>query len=138
MVDKLSFLKILADIFSCSHHRCPEYFMESIRSPLGFYGWKCQSYFHYLRGQCPYDNSEMSLAGEDCDASTRGMFLIATNSMSPFARGRRLPADELRTKAKKLDSEESSESSDISRKLLSSRHDSKVFLINDFGKIADI
>src|SRR4051812_420242 len=95
-VNKLTFLKIRSDIFSCSHHRCPDYFMESIQSPLGFYGWKCQSYFQYVLGRCPYENNEeMVLAGEHCNASTRGMFLVATNSISPFAKGRDNSADKL-------------------------------------------
>jgi Lipase len=77
-----------SDILSCSHHRCPNYFMESIQSTKGFYGWKCQSYFHYVLGLCPYNANDMLLAGENCAVTTRGMYLVKTNSEFPFAMGR--------------------------------------------------
>lgn len=78
------------DILSCSHHRCPNYFMESIQSSVGFYGWKCQSYFYYVLGLCPFNNDDkdLILTGEDCKLSSRGLFLVTTNSESPFAKGR--------------------------------------------------
>lgn len=62
--------------------------MESIRSTQGFYGWKCQSYFYYVLGLCPFTSNDMLLAGENCDVTTRGMYLVKTNSEFPFARGR--------------------------------------------------
>lgn len=76
------------EIFSCSHVRCPNYFMESIRSNLGFHGWQCQSYFHYVLGLCPFTNDELKLAGEDCDSDSRGLFLVKTNSIFPYAKGK--------------------------------------------------
>lgn len=76
------------DISTCSHERCAVYFMESIRSTLGFYGWQCQSYFNYIFGLCPYAADDMTMAGEDCQHSSRGMNLVKTNSVFPFARGR--------------------------------------------------
>lgn len=39
-----------------------------------------------MLGMCPRTN-ELHLAGEDCRESTKGMFLITTNSESPFASG---------------------------------------------------
>lgn len=30
----------------------PEYFAESISSDMGFWGWRCESYFQYVFGWC--------------------------------------------------------------------------------------
>lgn len=87
--ENLSALKILSiDILRCSHERCAEYFMESIQSALGFYGWKCDSYFKYVLDLCPFDGNDMTVAGENCESTSRGMFLVNTNSKYPFAKGR--------------------------------------------------
>ncbi|XP_055541424.1 pancreatic lipase-related protein 2-like [Wyeomyia smithii] len=72
---------------ACSHHRAPDYFAESIRSLSGFWGWKCNSYIYYLLGFCPHNNYQV-MAGEDCIAGTEGMYMVTTNSDSPFAIGR--------------------------------------------------
>uniref|UniRef100_A0A8D8C9D9 Pancreatic lipase-related protein 2 n=1 Tax=Culex pipiens TaxID=7175 RepID=A0A8D8C9D9_CULPI len=72
---------------ACSHHRAPDYFAESIRSLSGFWGWQCNSYIYYLLGFCP-QNAFQVMAGEDCNPGTEGMFMITTNSDSPFAIGR--------------------------------------------------
>lgn len=76
-----------SDAFACSHHRSPDYYAESIRSYKGFWGWACSSYINYLLGLCPRTNY-LVIAGEDCAPNTRGMFLITTNGMAPFATGR--------------------------------------------------
>ncbi|KAJ6626576.1 Pancreatic lipase-related protein 3, partial [Pseudolycoriella hygida] len=73
--------------FACSHHRAPDYYAESIRSFRGFWGWPCRSYINYLLGLCP-KSDRIVVAGEDCRSETRGMFLVTTNSVSPFAIGR--------------------------------------------------
>ncbi|XP_055710707.1 phospholipase A1 member A [Phlebotomus papatasi] len=71
----------------CSHHRAPDYYMESIRSFRGFWGWQCDSYINYLLGFCrPSDN--LREAGENCKNTTRGMFIISTNPSPPFAMGK--------------------------------------------------
>lgn len=63
--------------------------MESVRSSLGFYGWKCESYFNYIVGLCPPNEKiEQQLAGDGCKSTSRGMFLVKTNSEFPFAMGR--------------------------------------------------
>lgn len=72
---------------ACSHHRAPDYFAESIRSLSGFWGWKCNSYIYYLLGFCPHNNYQV-MAGEDCIPGTEGMYMVTTNSDSPFAIGR--------------------------------------------------
>lgn len=78
---------LFADPFACSHHRAPDYYAESIRSFRGFWGWTCRSYINYLLGLCP-KSDQLFVAGEDCLGVTRGMFLVTTNSISPFAVGR--------------------------------------------------
>lgn len=75
-----------SDPIACSHHRAPDYFTESINSERGFWGWSCASYINYLLGFCPR-NGNIHQAGEDCRPNTNGMYLITTNSASPFAAG---------------------------------------------------
>lgn len=75
------------DAFACSHHRAPDYFSESITSLRGFWGWPCSSYMSYLLGFCRRTNN-LVIAGEDCKTTTRGMYFLVTNSISPYASGR--------------------------------------------------
>lgn len=51
------------NVFQCSHHRAPEYFGESIRSVIGFWGWRCQSYIYYLFGMCTPSSDQQAVAG---------------------------------------------------------------------------
>ena len=69
-------------------HRAPAYYAESIRSILGFWGWKCQSYMYFLLGMCQPMKDQQSLAGEDCKSSSKGIYFLDTNPISPFAKGR--------------------------------------------------
>lgn len=69
-------------------HRAPNYFAESIQSTIGFWGWKCQSYLYYLLGICKPSKEEQIIAGEDSRASSKGVYFINTNSISPYALGR--------------------------------------------------
>ncbi|XP_068140940.1 phospholipase A1 member A [Drosophila tropicalis] len=73
--------------FACSHQRAPAYFLESIRSSKGFWGWACSGYISYLLGMCPPTNFLLE-AGDNIRPSTRGMFMIDTNDTSPFALGK--------------------------------------------------
>lgn len=75
------------DPVACSHHRAPDYFSESIQSSKGFYGWPCASYISYLLGFCPRTSKIEVVAGEDSRPTMTGMFMITTNSESPFATG---------------------------------------------------
>ncbi|KAH8276694.1 hypothetical protein KR018_005119, partial [Drosophila ironensis] len=75
------------NLFACSHQRAPAYFVESIRSPKGFWGWACSGYISYLLGMCPPTNFLME-AGENIRPNTRGMFFVNTNDSSPFALGK--------------------------------------------------
>lgn len=86
---KIFCYKVVPEIIKCSHQRAPQYFLESINSALGFWGWHCQSYFHFLLGLCPYNNNKLMVAGEHCDVKTKGMFLVQTNAESPFAVGKK-------------------------------------------------
>lgn len=74
------------DPIACSHHRAPDYFTESIKSERGFWGWSCSSYINYLLGFCPRSD-DLHQAGEDCRPNTKGMFMITTNGVAPFASG---------------------------------------------------
>ncbi|XP_037927406.1 pancreatic triacylglycerol lipase [Teleopsis dalmanni] len=73
--------------FACSHQRAPAYFLESIRSRKGFWGWACSSYIAYILGMCPPTNFLVE-AGDSIRPTTRGMFFINTNDSSPFALGK--------------------------------------------------
>ncbi|XP_060654091.1 phospholipase A1 member A [Drosophila nasuta] len=73
--------------FACSHQRATAYYLESIRSPKGFWGWSCSGYISYLLGMCPATNYLLE-AGDNTRPSTRGMFLIDTNDTSPYALGK--------------------------------------------------
>lgn len=78
---------LFSDPFACSHQRATAYFLESIRSPKGFWGWSCSSYIAYLLSMCPPTNYLVE-AGETVKRTTRGMFLIDTNDTAPFALGK--------------------------------------------------
>ena len=84
-------------MFQCSHHRAPEYYAESIRSVIGFWGWKCQSYIYYLFGMCKPVSEFQAQAGEDSRSSYDGMYFLNTNPVSPYALGRII--DSLNTKS---------------------------------------
>uniref|UniRef100_A0A1A9VIC5 Lipase domain-containing protein n=1 Tax=Glossina austeni TaxID=7395 RepID=A0A1A9VIC5_GLOAU len=73
--------------FACSHQRAPAYYLESIRSPQGFWGWPCSSYLTYILGMCP-PNDYLVEAGEHVKPSTRGLFIIKTKEAFPFALGK--------------------------------------------------
>ncbi|XP_055857489.1 pancreatic triacylglycerol lipase-like [Episyrphus balteatus] len=75
------------NIFACSHQRAPAYFLESIRSTKGFWGWACSSYISYLLGFCPPTNYLVE-AGENANPMYNGFFLITTSNSTPFALGK--------------------------------------------------
>lgn len=80
-------LFFLKDPFACSHQRAPQYYLESIRSLKGFWGWACSSYLAYMFGMCPPTNYLVE-AGDNASPTTSGMFLIKTAESSPFAMGK--------------------------------------------------
>lgn len=75
------------NIFACSHQRAPAYFLESIRSTKGFWGWACSSYISYLLGFCPPTNYLVE-AGENANPMYNGFYLITTSNSTPFALGK--------------------------------------------------
>jgi Lipase len=78
---------IFSSAIACSHHRCADYYTESIRTQVGFYGRKCRSYLYYIFGLCSGE-AATTLAGAHCGKDTRGMYFVKTNSKYPYARGR--------------------------------------------------
>ncbi|CAH0555101.1 unnamed protein product, partial [Brassicogethes aeneus] len=73
--------------FSCNHHRAPLYFAESINTKKGFWGWPCTSFILYLLGRCPPTETQI-LMGENVSWKSSGMYLVLTESVSPFAVGK--------------------------------------------------
>ncbi|XP_057670438.1 lipase member H-A-like [Diorhabda carinulata] len=73
--------------FACNHHRAPLYYAESINTVKGFYGWPCPSYFDYLLGRCLPKDPQI-LIGEYIAKGVQGVYLVITESVSPFAVGK--------------------------------------------------
>ncbi|XP_005186631.2 pancreatic lipase-related protein 2 [Musca domestica] len=73
--------------FPCFHHRALDYYLESIRTEKGFWGWPCSSYFAYVLGECPRTNY-LAEVGENMSNTTKGMFFVETNGDSPYAMGK--------------------------------------------------
>ena len=48
--EKIFWMEISID--ACSHTRAPEYFTESINSPVGFKAVPCKSWASFMRGSC--------------------------------------------------------------------------------------
>lgn len=63
------------------------YFAESINSRDGFWGWPCPSYFVFVFGRCPPKEPQI-LMGEHINSTARGVHLVITDSVSPFAVGK--------------------------------------------------
>lgn len=73
---------------TCSHSRAVMYYRESILSTPelgGFYGVLCENYFAYMFGLC---EKEEVVGGDECQATTKGMYFVQTNGDKPFAKGR--------------------------------------------------
>ncbi|XP_073948838.1 pancreatic lipase-related protein 3-like [Choristoneura fumiferana] len=73
----------------CDHARAPAYYAESIITEVGFYATKCTSWITHMIGWCNYVSSdEEVLFGEYMPHNISGLYFFATNSKSPYARGR--------------------------------------------------
>ncbi|XP_008560217.1 phospholipase A1 member A-like [Microplitis demolitor] len=70
---------------NCNHLRAAIYFAESISSNVGFWGWPCSSFSAYFFGYCT-PVFPLTLAGDGVNKSTKGLFVVRTNSKSPFAK----------------------------------------------------
>lgn len=73
--------------FACNHHRAPLYYAESINTDKHFYAWPCTSYFDYLLGRCPPVDPQIVM-GEYVKRSAQGVYLVITESVSPYAIGK--------------------------------------------------
>lgn len=73
--------------FACNHHRAPLYFAESINTETGFWGWPCPSYFVSIFGRCPPTEPQI-IMGEHVNSTAKGVHLVITDSVSPFAVGK--------------------------------------------------
>jgi len=70
-------------LHGCSHGRAVDYFTESINGQVEFTGTLCDSWKHYTSNQCKGNTNKL---GEHIDTSNLGIFYLATNSKSPFAK----------------------------------------------------
>ncbi|XP_018564368.1 uncharacterized protein LOC108905824 [Anoplophora glabripennis] len=73
--------------FACNHHRAPLYYAESVNTEKGFFGWPCPSYLQYLLGRCPPKDPQIMI-GEFISPHARGVYLVITESVSPYAVGK--------------------------------------------------
>ncbi|KAI8422257.1 hypothetical protein MSG28_006144 [Choristoneura fumiferana] len=81
--------KVDATKSGCDHARAPAYYAESIITEVGFYATKCTSWITHMIGWCNYVSSdEEVLFGEYMPHNISGLYFFATNSKSPYARGR--------------------------------------------------
>lgn len=69
----------------CSHCRAVDYFTESITSEVGFRAVRCDSWDTFLSGAC--NENESVLMGEYVPETATGVFYLATNDASPYAKG---------------------------------------------------
>ncbi|XP_072747044.1 pancreatic triacylglycerol lipase-like [Anoplolepis gracilipes] len=70
---------------ACSHARSFRFFAESIDSPRGFHGRKCNSFIRFKKGLC--DDQSTSLMGHKSELHAYGTYYLVTNSKSPYANG---------------------------------------------------
>uniref|UniRef100_A0A146MBK9 Pancreatic triacylglycerol lipase n=2 Tax=Lygus hesperus TaxID=30085 RepID=A0A146MBK9_LYGHE len=69
----------------CSHQRAIQLFAESLSTPNGFLGRKCDHWKEYTAGQC--DNNPTAFMGEYVGFDARGKYWMRTGNSSPFALG---------------------------------------------------
>merc|ERR1712137_110325 len=62
----------------CNHRRCVDYFAESINSGPGFGAVECDSWTHYVAGDCA--SGSQLVMGDLTPTTSRGVFYLATNS----------------------------------------------------------
>uniref|UniRef100_A0A1B6KRY5 Lipase domain-containing protein n=1 Tax=Graphocephala atropunctata TaxID=36148 RepID=A0A1B6KRY5_9HEMI len=72
--------------FACDHHRAPEYFAESIRTKVGFFGWQCEGYLNFITGECKPKLNLVPM-GEKCESGDQGFYVAYTAAEKPFALG---------------------------------------------------
>ncbi|KAK7590574.1 hypothetical protein V9T40_002187 [Parthenolecanium corni] len=77
----------ILDCFQCNHVRAPAYFAESITSKVGFWGWPCKGFWHYIVKKCK-PQTPTTLMGENVDYNSTGYYIVHTAAKSPYAIGR--------------------------------------------------
>jgi pimeloyl-ACP methyl ester carboxylesterase len=73
---------------TCAHGRAFEFFAESINLARRFVSTQCASYQQILNQQCTSSGPNRLMGGDPSQHGlARGVYFVATNSNSPFARG---------------------------------------------------
>ncbi|XP_045464875.1 phospholipase A1-like [Harmonia axyridis] len=78
---KYSTVEEQKDAIWCSHRRCSDIFIESLKRPLAFMAMKCDSFENYQKHIC--DNNEKVSIG-DWETSKRGSYYIKITVDLPF------------------------------------------------------
>lgn len=67
--------------------RASQYYAESIGSDSKFWAFACKDLYSYIKAECkPNDNLEE--LGYNTPQSARGIYFLATNMRSPYAKGK--------------------------------------------------
>ncbi|XP_023287514.1 pancreatic lipase-related protein 2-like [Orussus abietinus] len=66
----------------CSHSRAPIYYFESVLRPSGFKALQCDSWKHFLHGEC--NMTSYALMGDASDIRSRGAFYLRTLNYTPY------------------------------------------------------
>ncbi|XP_051162063.1 phospholipase A1 member A-like [Leptopilina boulardi] len=70
----------------CSHHRALLYYLESLSTKRGFHAMNCNSYNHFLSGEC--NGHREIMGGIDISFKKQGIYYLMTNSKIPYAKGK--------------------------------------------------
>uniref|UniRef100_A0A336LYB0 CSON008132 protein n=1 Tax=Culicoides sonorensis TaxID=179676 RepID=A0A336LYB0_CULSO len=85
--------------FSCSHFRAPQYFAESIISPMAFSAAECSEdeILHAVALCLPGKNLDgprgLVYMGENVDRNASGIYYLDTNALAPYGKGQNLYDD---------------------------------------------
>ena len=72
----------------CSHLRSVQYFAESVNSPSGFSGIKCDSWRSFQKNICSgHHVYSLNYLGFNANTQILGDFYFSTNSKANFSRG---------------------------------------------------
>ncbi|EDW75824.2 uncharacterized protein Dwil_GK14991 [Drosophila willistoni] len=96
-------------VYGCSHKRAHHYFAESITSPKGFWGIRCER----LPDQVwvLLDNEGEFRMGGEPSLPKNGTFYVKTNSEPPYAMGHRTNVDVFQRREVKVDMNEETDKS---------------------------
>lgn len=74
----------LVDLFTCSHFRVIDYYIESINSNCDFKSIKCDSYDFYTKNLCSYDSFSFMGFHAYKARNENGTFYLNTRAKEPF------------------------------------------------------